>query len=136
MEHGGIPVARLMTAGALTVTPETVVKDAAGTMLEKGVGSLVVVNEHSQPVGMLTNTDLAEIVSNGEDATDATVAEYMTDRVVTVGAQNSIRDAAAKMIINGVHHLPVTDDEGGIVGMLSTIDLTAYFSYAEGSDTE
>ena len=136
MERDRIPVAQLMTAGVLTVSTDTAVEDAAETLLEEGVSSLVVIDENDHLVGMFTNTDLAEFVSSSELQAEATVAQYMTEQVITVGAQNSIRDAAATMISNGIHHLPVTDDEGDVVGMLSTLDLTAYFSYTDGRDTE
>jgi CBS domain-containing protein len=60
----------------------------------------------------------------------------MSSRVVTIGVGESLRDAAARMISNRIHHLPVTDDAGDVVGMLSTMDLTAYSSYTDGRDAE
>jgi CBS domain-containing protein len=136
MESDGAPVAQLMTTGVFTVTPETPITAAAGTLLEENIGSLVVVDGDDQPVGMLTNTDLIGIVSAGALDAEATVEGYMSNRIVTIGRRDSIREAAAKMITNGIHHLPVTDDEGGIVGILSTMDLTAHLSYSAGTDTE
>jgi CBS domain-containing protein len=123
-----------MTSDVLTVTPDTPVRDAAARLLEENVGSLVVVDEANHLAGMLTITDLARIVSTGTLDADATVAQHMSAEVVTVGTGNSMRDAAAKMIGRGVHHLPVVDDEEGVVGVLSTMDLTAYLSYRHTSD--
>lgn len=136
MDLDGTPVARLMTTGVFTVTPDTSVTAAAETLLLEEIGSLVVVDGEERPVGMLTNTDLVGIVSAGELDGGATVEQYMSDHIVTIGERDSIRDAAAKMITNGIHHLPVTDDEGGIVGILSTMDLTAHLSYTTGTETE
>jgi len=136
MERDGVPVTRLMTSGVLTVAADTRVREAAETLLEERVGSLVVVDEANQPVGMFTNTDLAEFVSGGKAGDEATVSEYMSSRVVTIGVGESLRDAAARMISNRIHHLPVTDDAGDVVGMLSTMDLTAYSSYTDGRDAE
>jgi CBS domain-containing protein len=136
MDLDGTLVARLMTTGVFTVTPDTSVTAAAETLLLEEIGSLVVVDGEGRPVGMLTNTDLIGIVSAGELDGEATVEQYMSDRIVTIGERDSIRDAAAKMITNGIHHLPVTDDEAGIVGILSTMDLTAHLSYTTGTETE
>lgn len=133
MEQEITPVARLMTTGVLTVGADATVGEAAATLIERGVGSLVVVNEADEPVGMFTTTDLAAFVSENEGRADATVSEYMTDSVVAITTGNSLRDAAAKMINNDIHHLPVTD-ETGVIGMLSTMDLAAYFAYTGGSD--
>jgi CBS-domain-containing membrane protein len=40
------------------------------------------------------------------------------------------------MMTHGVHHLPVVDERRGVVGILSTMDLTAYLSYTAGTETE
>jgi CBS domain-containing protein len=135
MDQDGPPVAQLMTSGLLTVPADRTVRDAAQTLLTENVGSLVVVDERDDPVGMFTTTDLAAFVA-GEPSTGATVSEYMSSRVITIDRRESIRDAAARMLSNGIHHLPVTDEDGGVVGMLSTMDLTAYFSYTDGRDAE
>ena len=124
-------VARLMSSGVVSVTPDTLVEDAANTLLDKQIGSLVVVDEDNHIEGILTSTDFVRIVRDSKPKAKTTVERYMTDQVVTVEAQDSIRDAADKMITYNIHHLPVVDDEEGVIGMLSTTDLTAYLSDVE-----
>jgi CBS domain-containing protein len=123
-----------MSKTVYTVTPDATITDAAGRLIEEGIGSLVVVNDANQPVGMFTNTDLARVVSEGRSPTETTVEEYMTTEFFTMKAGNGARDAAAKMIGKGVHHLPVVDDEGSVMGMVSTMDITAYLSYQSVTD--
>jgi len=130
----GAPVTQLMSKSLHTITPDTTITDAAGTLIAEGIGSLVVVDESNKPVGMFTNTDLAELVSDGRSPTETTVEEYMTDEFFTLNARNGARDAAAKMIGKNVHHLPVVDDDGAVVGMVSTMDITAYLSYRTVTD--
>ncbi|WP_410767378.1 CBS domain-containing protein [Haloferax sp. DFSO60] len=134
MEQERTAVTRLMTSGVLTVTTDTAVEDAAKTFLSEDVGSLVVVDENDHPVGVFTTTDLAKFVSDGELRADTAVSQFMTNQVVTIGTHNSLGDAAAKMIRYGIHHLPVVNDDGSVAGMLSTMDLTSYFSYTGGTD--
>ena len=124
-------VARLMSSGTISVTPDTLVEDAAEILLDKQIGSLVVVDDENHLEGILTSTDFVRIVKDSEPKAETTVERYMTDQVVTVEAQDSIRDAADKMITYNIHHLPVVDDEEGVIGMLSTTDLTAYLSDVE-----
>jgi CBS domain-containing protein len=130
----GAPVTQLMSKSLHTITPDTTVTDAAGTLITEGIGSLVVVNDANHPVGLFTNTDLARLVSDGRSPAETTVEEYMTDEFFTLNAQNGARDAAAKMIGKNVHHLPVVDDDGAVVGMVSTMDITAYLSYRTVTD--
>ncbi len=121
-------VGRLMSAGCITVSPGTPVETAAETLLERNIGSLVVVDDDNQLQGILTSTDFVRIVRDNDPSDETTVGEHMTEHVVSVTAQDSIRDAADKLTTYHIHHLPVVDDEEGVIGMLSTTDLTAYIS--------
>ena len=121
-------VGRLMSDGLHTVTPDTFVEDAAELMLEEGIGSVVVVDEHGHLEGILTNTDFVTIVAKSKPKARTTVERYMTTDVVTAGVQDSIRDVADAMIERGFHHMPVVDDDGTAIGMITTTDLASYIS--------
>jgi CBS domain-containing protein len=124
-------VARLMSPDVVTVTPDTLVEEAADTLREHIIGSLVVVDEDNHLQGILTSTDFVHIVAESNPKAETTVERYMTSEVITAEAQDPIRDAADKMITYKIHHLPVVDDSEGVIGMLSTADLTAYISEVE-----
>lgn len=124
-------VARLMTSNVVTVTPDTLVEDAASILIDEEIGSVVVVNEENQLEGILTSTDFVHIVAESEPKAETTVERYMTDQVVTIGPQDNVQEGANTMITYGIHHLPVVDETEGVVGMLSTTDLTAYISDVE-----
>lgn len=121
-------VARLMTDDVHTVSPETLVKEAAQLLLENDIGSVVVVDEDNHLEGILTNTDFVHIVAEQEPKAQTSVRRYMTTDVVTADAQDTIREAADAMLTRGVHHLPVVDADSGVIGMLSTTDLTSYLA--------
>jgi len=123
-------VGRLMSSPVETVAPETPVQQAATVLLDRDIGSVVVVDDDNGLVGILTTTDFVRITAD-DTATEATVADYMTTDVVTATANGSIVDVAETMVDNGFHHLPVVDDEVGVIGMVTTTDLTAYLSTAE-----
>ena len=124
-------VGRVMSSGIISVTADTLVEEAAEILLDENIGSLVIVDEDNQLEGIVTSTDFVRIVRDSEPKAETTVGKHMTDRVVTVTAQESIRDAADKIITYDIHHLPVVDDDEGVIGMLSTTDLTAYLSDVE-----
>jgi len=121
-------VARLMSSDVVTVTPDTLVADAADILLDEEIGSLVVVDDDNGIEGILTSTDFVRIVRDSQPKAETTVERYMTGEVVTAEAGESIRDAADRLITYSIHHLPVADDEEGVIGMLSTTDLAAYLS--------
>ena len=136
MEIEAVPVEQLMTTDLVTVTADEGVESAAGTILEKEAGSLVALDDDEQVAGILTCTDLAELVSDGAVPADATVGDYMTEAVTTTDPEESIQDAAVKMLTGQIQHLPVVDSDDAVVGMLSTTDLTAHLTYMDSSGTE
>jgi len=125
MDREGVPTKQLMTSEIVTVSPDTDVEEAVNILIEKNIGSLGVVDDDGNLAGVITSNDFLHVISDGDIDDDATIDEFMTEEVVTIKPDESIQTAAAKMITNGISHLPVEDDEE-IVGMLSTTDITAY----------
>ena len=128
------PLDRLLTTDVVTVTPETTIVDAASMLRSHDIGSLVVVDDAGTMQGMVTSTDLVDIVSTGTIDAEATVSEYMSTDVVTLDEGSDVSDAASKMIRNRVQHLPLLAEDGSVVGLLSATDLTGYLSFTGGSD--
>lgn len=135
----GAIVAQLMATPVETVSEDAPIQDAAARMFDDRVGSLVVVagdaatadtdteTAAADVVGILTATDVVGIVADGTDAGDETVAAYMTADPVTIAPDTSLRSAADRMLEHGVHHVPVLED-GALVGVITTTDLTAFLS--------
>jgi len=123
-------VARLMTTDLHTVAPDTLVADAAGVLLDNDISSALVV-EDGHLVGILTTTDFVEIVAKSQPKAETTVERYMTRDPITTGAQDDVAAVAATMVEHGFHHVPVVDDEGTPIGIITTSDLAAYVSGTE-----
>lgn len=124
-------VGRLMSSPVRTVTPETPLSEAATKMYDAGIGSVVVVDEENALQGILTATDFVRLSSEGRSGEEIAVSEYMTTTVTTTTANADLRDVADTMIEHGFHHLPVVDESEGVVGIVTTTDLTAYLSHVE-----
>lgn len=129
-----IVVGRLMCTELVTVTPDTLVEEAATLMLEEGIGSVVVVDEDNQLEGILTSTDFVHIVSKSHPKAETQVERYMTTDVITASAHDTITDVASIMMEEGFHHMPVVDDGEGVIGMITTSDLTSYISKVQTPD--
>lgn len=124
-------VGRLMSSPVETVSPDTPAHVAAETMLDEGIGSVVVVDEDGRLEGILTATDFVHVAAEQRWAADATVETYMTTDVVTATANDDLRAVSDTMVEQGFHHMPVVDDEDTVVGIISTTDVTAYVSTVE-----
>jgi CBS domain-containing protein len=119
-------VGQLMSSDIRSVTPDTLVADAADVMLDNDIGSVVVVEE-DELRGILTRTDFVDIVAKSRPKAETPVSDYMSTDIVTAGAQDPIRDVADAMTEHGFHHMPVVSD-GEVIGMITSSDLAAYLS--------
>jgi signal-transduction protein with cAMP-binding, CBS, and nucleotidyltransferase domain len=54
---------------------------------------------------------------------DTLVEDYMTITTVTMNFKNSVLDIAKKMLAENISSIPITDDEGGIIGILTERDM-------------
>ncbi|NEU58827.1 CBS domain-containing protein [Halorussus sp. MSC15.2] len=124
-------VGRLMSSPVETVSPDTEVHVAAEKMIDERIGSVLVTDDEGQLAGILTATDFVHIAAEQRWAADATVETYMTTDVTTTTANAEIRDVADTMIEQGFHHMPVVDETEGVVGIITTTDITAYMSHVQ-----
>ena len=118
------PVNEIMSSPVITVSQDTTVAEAAGILAEEHVGSLVVGEDIIE--GIITETDIVRAVGDGSDLSETSVAEIMTDPVVTIRPHEAVRTAGERMGHNGVKKLPVTED-GKAVGIVTTTDLAHFF---------
>ncbi|QKG92448.1 CBS domain-containing protein [Halorubrum sp. Atlit-8R] len=123
-------VARLMSTDLHTVTPDTLVEDAAAVLLDNDISSVLVVDDDGGLVGILTSTDFVDIVAKSQPKAETTVERYMTRDPITAGAQDDVAAVAATMLEHGFHHVPVVDGDTPI-GIITTSDFAAYVSSPE-----
>lgn len=123
-------VGSLMSSPVHTMNPDTSLQNAGRMMLDNDIGSVIVVDADDQLKGILTATDFIQRIAEGDPDPDATVGTSMSTDVTTTTADESIRSVADLMIEYGFHHVPVVD-EGQVIGVVTTTDLTAYLSSQE-----
>ena len=123
-------VGSLMSSPVHTVGADTSLRDAGRLMLERGIGSVIVVDHDDQLEGILTTTDFIRVIAEGDSNPNATIEKSMSTDVITITANEPIRSAADLMLEYGFHHVPVLDDRE-VIGVITTTDLTAYLSHGE-----
>ncbi len=106
------------------VDPETPVTDALATMRRRYINSVIINRTRDNPeYGILTSTDICDkIVAQDRDPASVTVREIMTSPLITVRTDMSMAECARIMQDNRIHHLPVADGDGNLVGMISATD--------------
>ncbi len=105
------------------ISPQAKIIEALRMMADRNVGALMVMEE-GRLVGILSERDYARKVAlMGRTSVDTPVADIMVTPVLTVTLQQNREDCMALMTAKRVRHLPVLDNDGHVVGILSIGDL-------------
>ena len=105
-----------------TVNQHDHVAAAAYLMKHAGTTALIVADAQTgQPVGIITEGDVAHAIADGKDVNDVWVGAVMTTRPALI-TTTSIRDAAKIMTARHFRHLPVAGD-AGLLGVVDIIDV-------------
>ena len=106
-----------------TIAPTATVLDALRLMADKGIGALVV-TEGDAIVGIFTERDYArKIALLGRTSADTLARDVMTTSVRFVRPEHTSEQCMQIMSTGRLRHLPVVDDNGKLVGMISIGDL-------------
>jgi CBS domain-containing protein len=100
------------------------VLDVARLMVKNKVGSIIVIKDKGNPVGIITERDILKKVSiQNKEAGQVQAKDIMSSPLFTVKAIDSIDTAAEAMVKNGVKRLVVIEQDGSVQGVLSMSDI-------------
>ncbi len=118
-----LPVKEIMTREVCVEFKDESLLNASRKMIEYGVGSIVVI-ENGRPVGIVTEKDLIEkVISRNKLPSDVMLKDIMSYPLVTITPATSLREAARIMLKKGIRRLPVVDEMGNLVGIVTDNDI-------------
>ena len=122
-----MPISEICNREVVVVQRNDTILEAARLMRQHHVGDVVVVEDRGGvrvPVGIVTDRDLVvEIIAPELDPATITVGDIMVHGLVTVKENTGMFEAIEYMRAKGVRRLPVVNDSGGLVGILTLDDL-------------
>lgn len=117
----------LQGKGSMVVTtrPEQTVRELVSTLADHNVGAVVVSAEGRDVLGIVSERDVVRRLVDGAGILDQPIASIMTpaERVRTCRPADSIDTLAELMTNNRIRHVPVVDDLGALVGLVSIGDV-------------
>ncbi|WP_009634471.1 CBS domain-containing protein [Synechocystis sp. PCC 7509] len=129
--HQGInlsPLEQILDLSFLTVAVNTSVLEAIA-LFNQTQASCVLIVEKLQLVGIFTTRDVVRLVVSGKDLSTLKLAEVMTKEVVTL-TQSKATDAIAALSLMRqyqIHHLPIVDESGQLLGLVTQSSLLQGF---------
>ena len=106
---------------------DDVVQTAVKTMSEKNIGSVVIVDDEMQVRGIVTERDLMRrLLNKALDPNTTPLSAIMTSEVRTGRADDEVIDWLRQMSNERFRHLPVVDEQGRLVNMMSQGDFVSF----------
>jgi CBS domain-containing protein len=114
-----------MSTPVLVVDPDSSVSYALTLMRRRKIHSLVVnITEDLLTYGIITSTDIRDkIIAEGRNPKETKVREIMTAPVITAKPEWTLQDCSLKMQEFNIHHMPVINDQGDLIGLISVTDI-------------
>ncbi|HYL00964.1 MAG TPA: CBS domain-containing protein [Steroidobacteraceae bacterium] len=120
-------ISEICTTDVVCCMPDTTALEAARLMRSRHVGDVVVVSDVEKervPVGVVTDRDLAiEVLGNGREAAIMPLSGLVRAPVVIAAEYEDVHSALERMRAHGVRRMPVVDDRGALVGIVTLDDL-------------
>jgi len=114
-----------MSKPVIVVDPDSSVSYAMTLMRRRGIHSVVVdITEENPAYGIITTTDIRDkIVATDRNPAETRVREIMSGPIVTAGPGWSLKECSRKMQEHNIHHMPVADEHGNLIGIISATDI-------------
>ena len=118
----------LFSKKPVTAAPETPVGEVLRLMIEHRIGC-VVVADGDRPIGIFSERDaLRKINTEVPDLVARPICEFMTPNPQTLVADAKVAFAVQRMDVGGFRHLPIVDEGGALVGIVSARDILRYLT--------
>ncbi len=114
-----------MSSPVVVVDPDTSVSHAMKLMRSRNIHSVVVDGgEESKGYGIVTSTDIMDkIVGEGRNPANTRVRDIMSGPVITGKPDWTLMECSRVMQEHNFHHLPIADEKGTLIGLISSTDI-------------
>lgn len=114
-----------MSRPVIVVDPDSSVKYALTLMRRRKIHSVVVsISEKNPKYGIVTSTDIRDkIVAANRNPAETTVRDIMSGPIITGNPDWTLMECSQVMQKHHIHHLPIADESGTLIGLISATDI-------------
>lgn len=111
-------VKHVMTTDVVTSTKDTTIQECIELLFKRHVGSIVIIDNNQRCLGIFTERDAIRFIAQ-KMPLDTPVEKGMTKNILTVDENATFKEAQSIINNHGIRHLPVTNSDGKLVGLIS-----------------
>jgi CBS domain-containing protein len=122
----------IMTRNPTTCAATATAQAAALIMSEEDVGVVPVVDEQDRLMGVVTDRDLClDVIAGGKNPQEIRIREVLHADLVTCRPEDDIERCLEQMKSHQIRRIPITDEDGRCVGIISQGDIALKVRQAE-----
>ena len=115
-------------------TPLASIFTISNLMKEDKVGSIIIIDQNTEPVGIITERDIVRrVISEGKDSKITKATDIMSKPLITVQEDTHLFGVTKKMVKYKIRRLPVVNDNNTLVGIVTITDIIKYY-YEKNKD--
>lgn len=133
MSLESIPVSSTMTKNVIVQTEDQTIQAISRTMFENNIGNVLIIRNNTlgnnignqyEIIGIITERDLVRIIGSFDQTLYHTpVQQLMSKPVISITSSSSLKDAIETMQLKGIRRLPIIEQDGKLVGIITARDI-------------
>lgn len=121
-----VKIEDIMVKNVVTLDVSASVKKVVQNMEKNEIGSIVILKD-GKPFGIITERDIVKkVVVKDKDANKLKASDIMSSPLETGDKTKSLLDAIKVLVLNRIKKLPILDDSGNLIGIISLFDLVRW----------
>lgn len=118
-----VTIEDIIQSDVVTVERDTPVVTAIEQMKSEDVGSVIVVDDDQNPIGIITDRKVALALEEAPEIGEQEVSELLQGDMITGETEMSVFDALNRLSESSIRRLPIVDDDGKLDGIVTLDDI-------------
>lgn len=121
-----VPITEIMTRDLVCARDDLPLPELVKLVLRGHIGCVPIVDERGHPRGMVTKTDLVEMLLRPDTIAGSTAADVMMPLAIVLDEQATVAHCASMMALEDFHHVMIVSCSGALIGIVSSQDIVRW----------
>lgn len=129
-----VPITQIMTRSLVCAREDLAIDELVRLFVRTHIGCLPIVDDRGHPRGIVTKTDLLELLLTPERVATATAADIMMPLAIVLDEGATVAHCASMMALEDFHHVMVVSRDGALTGVVSSQDVVRWLVANDAAD--